>query len=176
MGIIKSRMSMQGAKTIIRNIMPTFLRGNYPSRNENLKKFPSNFDLARDKTNASDLPSATSKVKSTKYLTEHEYDASFSKFFFMHQPIIDSRVLQLFNAVDNDGSGEIDAQELQMSLVNTDFKKFSKAACQKMINMYDEDFSGGINIYEFQKPFNCIIEWKRRFDSLDRNNSGCLIP
>ena len=48
-------------------------------------------------------------------------------------PGIDPQTQQWFNAVDQDRSGQISAQELQKALVNGNWSNFSEEACRLMI-------------------------------------------
>jgi len=76
--------------------------------------------------------------------------------------------------VDQDRSGQIDSKELQKALVNGNWSNFSEEACRMMIEMYDTDKSGTINVNEFDKLFACINQWKAMFEGLDRDRSGRL--
>ena len=48
-------------------------------------------------------------------------------------PGVDPQTQQWFNAVDQDRSGQISAQELQKALVNGNWSNFSEEACRLMI-------------------------------------------
>ena len=87
---------------------------------------------------------------------------------------MDPQVAQWFQAVDQDNSGQIDATELGQALANGDMTKFSEEACRMMINMFDTNTTGTIDVHEFGKLFNYINEWKRMFESFDRNKEGTL--
>ena len=64
---------------------------------------------------------------------------------------MDPNVVQWFNAVDTDRSGQITAQQLQRALVNGNMSHFSEKACRMMIEMFDMKRSGTINITEFSE-------------------------
>ena len=49
------------------------------------------------------------------------------------QPQVDPNIAGWFNAVDQDRSGQITAQELQKALVNGNWSHFSEEACRMMI-------------------------------------------
>lgn len=85
---------------------------------------------------------------------------------------VDPQTQQWFNAVDQDRSGQISAQELQKALVNGNWSNFSEEACRLMIEMFDRENKGTINIHEFQGLFNYINQWKGTFESFDRDRSG----
>ncbi|XP_030383887.1 peflin-like [Scaptodrosophila lebanonensis] len=79
---------------------------------------------------------------------------------------------QWFAMVDQDGSGEINASELQAALINGRGEHFSENACKLMISMFDKDASGTIDIFEFEKLFNYINEWVQLFKTYDQDSSG----
>ena len=51
---------------------------------------------------------------------------------------------------------------------------FSEEACRLMINMFDVNMTGTIDINEFGRLFTFINEKKRMFESHDRNKEGTL--
>merc|ERR1711963_388264 len=87
---------------------------------------------------------------------------------------VDAKVQQWFNAVDQDRSGQIDFKELQRALVNSNWSNFSEEACRMMVDMFDRDKSGQINVQEFASLFNYINQWKALFESIDRDRSGFI--
>ena len=87
---------------------------------------------------------------------------------------VDPQVQQWFNAVDQDRSGQIDFKELQRALVNGNWSNFSEEACRMMVDMFDRDRTGQINIHEFSSLFSCINQWKSLFESIDRDRSGFI--
>lgn len=89
-------------------------------------------------------------------------------------PPADPQVIEWFEAVDEDGSGVIDAHELSSALSNADGSQFSFEACQMMIGMFDADRVGQININEFGALFDFINQWKAMFESLDRDQTGMI--
>merc|ERR1712013_200005 len=60
-------------------------------------------------------------------------------------------VYQWFQAVDVDRSGQINALELQQALVNGNMSKFSEEACRMMIDLFDANRSGTIDVNEFSQ-------------------------
>jgi len=90
------------------------------------------------------------------------------------QPAPNPQISQWFNAVDQDRSGQIDSKELQKALVNGNWSNFSEEACRMMIEMYDSNKSGTIDVNEFEKLFASINQWKAMFEGLDRDRSGRL--
>ena len=90
------------------------------------------------------------------------------------RPQIDPNIQQWFSAVDADRSGHICAGELQRALVNGNYSHFSEEACRMMIELYDVNNSGSIDIYEFQQLFNAINRWKGTFQSFDTDRSGSI--
>ena len=73
-----------------------------------------------------------------------------------------------------DNSGQIDAKELGLALANGDMTMFSEEACRMMINMFDTNRTGTIDVHEFGKLFNYINDWKRMFENYDKNKEGTL--
>lgn len=90
------------------------------------------------------------------------------------QPSVDPQTQQWFNAVDQDRSGQITAQELQKALVNGNWSNFSEEACRLMIDMYDQNRTGTIDIGEFQKLFQSMNHWKAVYESYDKDRSGTI--
>jgi len=87
---------------------------------------------------------------------------------------VNPQVAQWFSAVDQDRSGQIDAKELQKALVNGNWSHFSEEACRMMIDMFDKDKSGQINLAEFGALFQYINQWKGLFEGIDRDRSGFI--
>jgi len=87
---------------------------------------------------------------------------------------VDTKIQQWFNAVDQDRSGQIDFKELQRALVNGNWSNFSEEACRMMVDMFDRDKTGQINLQEFSSLFNYINQWKSLFESIDRDRSGYI--
>jgi len=87
---------------------------------------------------------------------------------------VDPQVAQWFQAVDQDNSGQIDAAELGQALANGDMSKFSQEACQMMINMFDSNLTGTIDVNEFGKLFQYINQWKAMFEGYDKDRSGLI--
>ena len=85
---------------------------------------------------------------------------------------VDPTVAQWFQAVDQDNSGHIDAKELGEALANGDMSTFNQEACRMMINMFDTNLTGTIDINEFGKLFQYINHWKGMFEGLDNQRSG----
>jgi len=88
------------------------------------------------------------------------------------QPSVDPTIAQWFNAVDVDKNGEISATELQAALVNSDHSHFREEACRMMIDMYDKDKTGTIEVHEFSQLFGSINQWKAVFEAHDKDRSG----
>merc|ERR1712198_294439 len=89
-------------------------------------------------------------------------------------PPVDPQVAQWFQAVDQDNSGQIDAAELGQALANGDMSKFSQEACQMMINMFDSNLTGTIDVNEFGKLFQYINQWKAMFEGYDKDRIGLI--
>merc|ERR1712154_485550 len=83
-------------------------------------------------------------------------------------------ILRWFNGVDQDRSGQIDANELQKALVNGNWSHFSEEACRMMVDMFDRDRSGQINVQEFSSLFAYIPVEESVRESIDRDRSGFI--
>ncbi|KAJ2158774.1 hypothetical protein GGF46_003508, partial [Coemansia sp. RSA 552] len=79
-----------------------------------------------------------------------------------------------FRAVDSDGSGQLDASELQQALVNGDWSRFSMDTVRLMVGMFDRDRSGTIGFDEFVGLWRYIEDWKKCFRRFDADNSGTI--
>jgi len=90
-----------------------------------------------------------------------------------HQPV-DQQVMQWFQAVDQDRSGQIDAKELGQALANGDGTMFSEEACRMMINMFDTNMTGTIDVNEFGRLFQYIQQWKAMFEGFDKDKTGSI--
>merc|ERR1711970_306552 len=90
------------------------------------------------------------------------------------QGVPQQQVMQWFQAVDVDRSGHINAIELQQALVNGNMSKFSEDACRMMIDMFDANKSGTIDVNEFGQLFNFVNQWKGVFQGFDRDRSGSI--
>jgi len=77
----------------------------------------------------------------------------------------------MFNGVDADRSGHIDANELQRAL-NAGAANFSVEGTRKLMLQYDDDRSGTITRAEFRKLYQGLQEWRRAFDAFDTDRSG----
>lgn len=66
---------------------------------------------------------------------------------------------RMFDLIDKDRSGKINAKELQTALINAKGEGFSDTACNLMIGMFDTDRSGTIDVNEFEKLFQYINQW-----------------
>ncbi|XP_058835844.1 peflin [Topomyia yanbarensis] len=88
------------------------------------------------------------------------------------QPGVSPEIQNIFRNVDKDASGKINAKELQAALINGRGDHFSDTACTLMIGMFDQDRSGTIDIYEFDKLYTYINQWLQTFKTYDRDASG----
>ncbi|KAK3884810.1 hypothetical protein Pcinc_010938 [Petrolisthes cinctipes] len=89
-------------------------------------------------------------------------------------PGVDPNIASWFRAVDQDNSGQINAQELRQALQNGNWSQFSDEACRLMISMFDRDRSGTINLQEFSQLFTFINQWTEVYRRYDRDNSGTI--
>ncbi|KAH8023424.1 hypothetical protein MRX96_030569 [Rhipicephalus microplus] len=90
-------------------------------------------------------------------------------------PRADPRYLQeIFNNVDKNRSGRINARELQSALSNGTWKPFDANTVQLMMNIFDRDRSGRIDFQEFTSLWNYINDWIKCFESFDKDRSGSI--
>ncbi|KAI8888377.1 EF-hand [Backusella circina FSU 941] len=87
---------------------------------------------------------------------------------------VDPQLQGFFNAVDTDGSGQLSADELQRALINGDWSPFNIETVRMMVNMFDEDNSGTVNVHEFAGLWRYIDDWKRCFQTFDLDRSGSI--
>eukprot|EP00123_Amoebidium_parasiticum_P008443 comp18806_c0_seq1/m.20761 comp18806_c0_seq1/g.20761 ORF comp18806_c0_seq1/g.20761 comp18806_c0_seq1/m.20761 type:complete len:218 (-) comp18806_c0_seq1:103-756(-) len=80
-------------------------------------------------------------------------------------------LMDLFRRADTNGDGRITHTELQTVLGP---QLFNAETCRLMLGMFDVDRDGNINFQEFQGLWQYIEQWKRCFQSFDRDNSGTI--
>jgi len=51
---------------------------------------------------------------------------------------------------------------------------FSEAACRMMVDMFDRNLTGTIDIQEFAQLFQYINQWKGMFESFDKDRAGTI--
>eukprot|EP00892_Ulva_mutabilis_P010356 jgi/Ulvmu1/7693/UM038_0125.1 len=82
-------------------------------------------------------------------------------------------IAQWFRIVDEDGSGNIDATELQRALGMGNLH-FSLQVVASMIRMYDRDRNGTISYQEFQGLHQFLMDMHASFHQFDLDRSGSL--
>ncbi|KAH7935728.1 programmed cell death protein 6 [Rhipicephalus sanguineus] len=81
---------------------------------------------------------------------------------------------ELFNNVDKNRSGRINANELQSALSNGTWKPFDPDTVQMMMNIFDRNRSGKIDFGEFTSLWNYINDWIKCFEGFDKDRSGSI--
>ncbi|KAH7970658.1 hypothetical protein HPB49_013273 [Dermacentor silvarum] len=81
---------------------------------------------------------------------------------------------EMFNNVDKNRSGKINAAELQKALSNGTWKPFNPDTVHLMINIFDRSRTGTINFQEFTSLWNYINDWLKCFQSFDKDRSGSI--
>ncbi|XP_042861315.1 programmed cell death protein 6-like [Penaeus japonicus] len=81
-------------------------------------------------------------------------------------------LITVFQQVDRDRSGAIDARELQSALSNGNFTPFNPETIKLMIGMFDKKGTGTINFDEFGAVWKYVTDWQQCFRSFDRDGSG----
>ncbi|OMH79649.1 Programmed cell death protein 6 [Zancudomyces culisetae] len=79
-----------------------------------------------------------------------------------------------FSAVDTNGNGSLDAGELQRALINGDWSPFDMETIRMMISMFDSDMNGTIDFKEFTRLWKYIEDWKKCFQTFDKDGSGTI--
>ncbi|CAG2255638.1 Peflin,Programmed cell death protein 6,Sorcin [Mytilus edulis] len=89
-------------------------------------------------------------------------------------PGVSQELWNWFQAVDQDHSGKISANELQLALLNGNFSPFNPETCRLMIGMFDtnKDFGDKIDIHEFAALWKYVQDWKGCFERFDTDRSG----
>ena len=80
----------------------------------------------------------------------------------------------IFDRVDTDGSGRIEAAELAEALQNGSWEPFNPATVAFMVGMFDRDGDGSISFGEFKKLWKYVEEWTETFRRYDRDGSGAM--
>ncbi|KAH9384967.1 hypothetical protein HPB48_026999 [Haemaphysalis longicornis] len=80
----------------------------------------------------------------------------------------------LFQNVDRNRSGAINARELQSVLSNGTWKPFNLEAAKVMIRMFDRRGVGKVNFDEFTSLWNFLTSWLNCFQSFDKDRSGFI--
>jgi len=83
-------------------------------------------------------------------------------------------LMSVFRKVDRDGSGSINATELQSALSNGTWTPFNPETVRLMIGMFDQDNSGSITFNEFGALWKYVTDWQQCFRSFDGDNSGSI--
>lgn len=81
---------------------------------------------------------------------------------------------ELFQKVDSDKSGAINAIELQSALSNGTWTPFNSETIRIMIAMFDKDNSSAISFDEFGTLWKYIDDWQACFKSFDKDGSGSI--
>ncbi|XP_048761103.1 programmed cell death protein 6-like isoform X2 [Ostrea edulis] len=87
-------------------------------------------------------------------------------------PGVSQDVWNMFQAVDQDRSGQITANELQYALMNGNWSPFNSETCRLMIGMFDRNKDGTIDAQEFAALWKYIQDWKSCFERFDTDRSG----
>eukprot|EP01059_Diplonema_ambulator_P034009 TRINITY_DN7423_c0_g1_i1.p1 TRINITY_DN7423_c0_g1~~TRINITY_DN7423_c0_g1_i1.p1 ORF type:complete len:169 (+),score=68.40 TRINITY_DN7423_c0_g1_i1:55-561(+) len=82
-------------------------------------------------------------------------------------------MLQWFQFVDTDRSGQLDYKELQGALKQAGLN-FSLMTCNMMLRCFDPDRSGKISFPEFKNLFAWIQQKDQTFMQVDADRSGTL--
>lgn len=78
----------------------------------------------------------------------------------------------VFQRVDQDRSGYINADELQRALSNGTWSPFNPETVRLMIGMFDKTNKGQVSFEDFGALWKYVTDWQNCFRSFDRDNSG----
>ncbi|XP_019879050.1 programmed cell death protein 6-like [Aethina tumida] len=78
----------------------------------------------------------------------------------------------VFQRIDTDRSGFINAQELQQALSNGTWSPFNPETVRLMIGMFDKRNMGQVSFDDFGALWKYVTDWQNCFKSFDRDNSG----
>nr|XP_054920540.1 programmed cell death protein 6-like [Dermacentor andersoni] len=80
----------------------------------------------------------------------------------------------IFDNVDKDRSGRVDAVELQQCLSNGSWKPFNPETVRMMISIFDRSRVGTVSFDEFVSLWKYIDAWLRCFKDFDKDCSGSI--
>ncbi|CAH1958002.1 unnamed protein product [Acanthoscelides obtectus] len=78
----------------------------------------------------------------------------------------------IFQKVDKDRSGWINAEELGLALSNGTWTPFNPETVRLMIGMFDRSNKGQVSFEDFGALWKYVTDWQNCFRSFDRDNSG----
>ncbi|CAH1104115.1 unnamed protein product [Psylliodes chrysocephalus] len=78
----------------------------------------------------------------------------------------------VFQRVDRDRSGFINADELGSALSNGTWSPFNPETVRLMIGMFDRHNRGQVSFEDFGALWKYVTDWQNCFRSFDRDNSG----
>lgn len=81
-------------------------------------------------------------------------------------------LLAIFQKVDKDRSGAIDAAELQAALSNGNWTPFNPDTVRLMIGMFDKTNSNVISFDNFGHLWKYVTDWQQSFRNFDQDNSN----
>lgn len=81
---------------------------------------------------------------------------------------------KVFQQVDKDRSGSINATELQSCLSNGTWEPFNAETVRLMVAMFDRNHKGQLNFEEFKQLWKYIEDWRQCFLSFDKDKSGYI--
>lgn len=87
---------------------------------------------------------------------------------------VSPEILQWFNTVDVDRSGQVSSVELKQALVNADNTAFDDDTIKMLISLFDTERNGTINVQEFAGIYGYIKQWQGIFANFDRDRSGTM--
>ncbi|XP_038653301.1 peflin [Scyliorhinus canicula] len=89
---------------------------------------------------------------------------------------VDPEAFSWFQSVDADQSGYISLKELKQALVNGNWSTFNDDTCHLLLNMFDKNKLGKIDLYGFSALWGFLQQWRNMFQQFDRDRSGTINP
>lgn len=86
----------------------------------------------------------------------------------------DAFLKYVFQQVDKDRSGAINAAELKQCLSNGTWEPFNDETVRLMISMFDRSHRGQLGFEEFKSLWKYIEDWRQCFLSFDTDKSGYI--
>jgi len=94
--------------------------------------------------------------------------------FGQYQAVDRNQLWSLFQRIDKNGDGGINASELQLALRNGSWTEFNPETVRLMIGMFDRDRNGTIDFNEFFSLWEFVTMWGNTFRQYDLDSSGAI--
>lgn len=85
-----------------------------------------------------------------------------------------AQITTWFQMADTDHNGSLDYNELHRALKNDATSNFRPETCRLMINMFDKNSNGNIEVDEFIQLWKYLSQWRQTFQYFDTDNNGTI--